>query len=158
MNFFRITSLALVSVLLWSCQSMQDNPKQTGGTIVGAGLGALIGSQLGKGKGRLAAVALGTLGGAYFCGEVGKSLDKADRMYAERSAQNSLEYNKSGQTSTWQNPDSGNSGTFTPNDTYKTASGEDCREFETTVKIDGNEETATGRACRQPDGTWKIVR
>ncbi len=158
MNLFRITSVALLSLLLGACQNMQDNPKQTGGTIIGAGLGALIGSQVGGGKGRLAAVALGTLGGAYFGAEVGKSLDKADRMYAERSAQSSLEYDKTGQTSTWQNPDSGNSGTFTPRDTYKTASGDDCREFETTVKIDGRDETATGRACRQPDGTWKIVR
>ncbi len=45
-----------------------------------------------------------------------------------------------------------------PTRTYQTASGENCREFESTVTIDGREEKATGRSCRQPDGTWKIVQ
>lgn len=35
--------------------------------------------------------------------------------------------------------------------------GEPCREYQTTVTIDGKTETAYGRACRQADGTWKRV-
>ena len=90
--------------------------------------------------------------------EAGKSLDKADQAYAERTAQNTLESNQTGQTSNWRNPDSGNAGSYTPTRTYQTASGENCREFETSVVIDGKTETATGTACRSADGTWKIVR
>lgn len=30
-----------------------------------------------------------------------------------------------------------------------------CREYETTVSIGGKPQKAYGRACRQPDGTWK---
>ena len=89
---------------------------------------------------------------------VGASLDRADRMYAERTAQDSLEYNQVGQGKSWRNPDSGNSGTFTPTRTYKTASGQNCRQFETTIYVDGKQETGTGRACRQADGTWQIIR
>jgi surface antigen len=137
---------------------MQDNPKQTAGTLVGAGLGALAGSQFGSGKGQLAAVAIGALGGAWLGSEAGKSLDKADQAYAERTAQNTLERNETGQTSKWRNPDSGNAGSYTPTRTYQTASGQNCREFETTVEIDGKSETATGTACRSADGTWKVVR
>ncbi len=33
--------------------------------------------------------------------------------------------------------------------------GEQCREYQRTVTIDGKTETAYGTACRQPDGTWK---
>ncbi len=137
---------------------MQNNPKQTIGTLLGAGVGALAGSQIGSGKGQMAAIAIGTLAGAWAGSEVGKSLDKADRMYAQKTSQNALEYNRVGQTSAWINPDSGNSGTTTPVRTYQLASGKNCREFETTVKIDGREEKAYGKACQNADGTWNIVR
>ena len=32
-----------------------------------------------------------------------------------------------------------------------------CREFQHTVTIGGKTEDAYGTACRQPDGTWKII-
>lgn len=32
-----------------------------------------------------------------------------------------------------------------------------CREFTRTIVIDGEEQTAYGTACRQSDGSWKIV-
>ena len=127
------------------------------GTLLGAGLGALIGSQIGSGKGQMAAIAVGVLAGAWAGSEVGKSLDKADRAYAERTAQDSLEYAQIGQAKAWRNPDSGNSGTFTPTRTYRTQDGANCRDFETTIYVDGEQETGTGRACRQSDGTWQIV-
>lgn len=149
------TAVALtLCVALAACA--QGREKETAGTIVGAGTGALIGSQLGSGKGQLAAIAIGTLMGAWAGNEVGKSLDRADKLAAQRTAQDALEYNKSGQTSTWRNPDSGHSGTVTPVSTYRSDAGQDCREFETQIYVDGQQETGRGTACRQPDGTWKI--
>lgn len=38
-----------------------------------------------------------------------------------------------------------------------TPSGPECREFQNTVTIGGKPVKAYGRACRQPDGTWKQV-
>lgn len=122
--------------------------KELGGTLLGAGLGALAGSQIGSGKGQLAAVALGALAGGYFGGQIGQSLDKADRAYAKETAQDSLEFNRTGQTSSWRNPDSGHSGSYTPTRTYVSDRGEDCREFETTIFIDGREERAVGSTLR----------
>jgi surface antigen len=153
----RLSALALAGALLAGCADAQNNPKQTLGTIVGAGLGALAGSQIGGGKGAMAAVAIGALAGAWMGGEVGKSLDKADQAYLARTTQNSLETSKTGVTSSWRNPDSGHHGTVTPTSTYQKASGEYCRQYEQTIYVDGKEETASGRACRQPDGTWKVV-
>jgi surface antigen len=146
------------AVLLAGCQTLQDNPKQAGGTLVGAGLGALAGSQIGSGKGQLAAVALGTLAGAWLGGEVGKSLDNADRLAAQRTTQSSLERMPSGQAAHWRNPDTGNSGTVTPVRTYRSEAGQDCREFEQTINVGGREERAWGRACRDAQGNWKIVQ
>ena len=150
-----LTALAVVT-LVAGCATDRGG-KEIGGTLVGGGLGALAGSQIGSGTGQLAAVAVGALAGAWLGSEVGRSLDRADRLYAERNAQSALETNPTGQASAWRNPDSGHSGTFTPTRTYQTAQGRDCRDFEQTIVVDGRSETAVGRACRNPDSTWQIV-
>jgi surface antigen len=152
-----LSAAAIFALTLNGCQTAQNAPKQTVGTLMGAGVGALLGAQMGGGKGKLAAVVIGTLGGAYLGSEIGKSLDAADRMYMEQNAQSTLEHSKTDERSSWKNPDSGNSGTFKPTRTYASSSGQSCREYETTIYVDGREETAKGTACRQPDGSWKIT-
>ena len=156
-----IAAVAAAAIAVAGC-AQQDGrggiSKTTGGTLVGAGLGGLAGAQVGKGKGQLAAVAIGALAGAFLGREVGKSLDRADRLAMERTAQGALEKNRSGTTSTWRNPDSGNQGEITPTKTYQTASGQYCREYQQTVVIDGRSQRAYGKACREPDGSWRIVR
>lgn len=142
-------------IVLSACES--GNQKQTAGTLIGAIGGGLLGSQVGGGSGRLVATGVGTLLGAFLGSEVGKSLDRADRQAMSNTTQETLETNPSGQTSTWQNPDSGNSGTVTPTSTYRNSEGQYCREYQQTVEIGGKSEQAYGTACRQPDGTWQIV-
>lgn len=153
----RLISLVAVMLLIGACTGDQGQ-KQSGGTLIGAGLGALAGSQIGSGRGQLAAVAIGALAGAFLGGEVGKSLDRADRAAMENSTQRALETAPAGQTVAWRNPDSGNSGTIVPQPAVQTDSGEYCREYQQTVVVGGKEEQAYGRACRQPDGSWKIVK
>ena len=126
------------------------------GTVLGAGGGAAIGSQIGSGRGQLAAVAIGTLLGAYAGSQVGASLDRADQAYANQTAQNSFEQNPDGAASSWQNPNSGHSGTVTPTYTYQTNTGQYCREYTQTINVGGQSEQAYGRACRMPDGSWQI--
>jgi surface antigen len=154
----RIATVFLAGVMAVSLAACENaGQKQVGGTVVGGALGGLLGAQVGSGTGQLAATAAGALLGALAGSEVGKSLDRADRMYAARTTQSALETNKSGTASSWTNPDSGHSGAVTPVRTYQTAQGEYCREFQQTVTIDGKSESAYGTACRQPDGSWKIV-
>lgn len=153
----KVASLLAAALLLAACATGQG-PKQTGGTLIGAGLGALAGSQIGSGRGQLAAVAIGALAGAYLGGEVGKSLDNADKVAMQNSTQRALETAPSGQTVAWRNPDSGNSGTITPQPAVQADSGQYCREYQQTITVDGRTEQAYGRACRQADGSWKIVR
>mgnify|MGYP003571028768 CR=1 FL=1 len=154
----KIACIALALTLgLAACETNTAGQKEVGGALIGAAVGGLLGSQIGGGAGQLAATAGGTLLGAYLGSEVGRSLDKSDRLYAERTAQQSLESSRSGTTSTWVNPDTQHSGTFTPTNTYRSADGLDCRDYQQRVIIDGRDELATGTACRQADGTWRIV-
>jgi hypothetical protein len=38
------------------------------------------------------------------------------------------------------------------------ASGQQCREYQSTAMINGQPQQTVGTACLQPDGTWRIVR
>ena len=154
MRTIKLTVAAIAVAALAGCSG---GDKEKAGTVLGAGLGALAGAHVGKGKGKLVAVAVGTLAGAALGSEIGKSLDRADRIAMRRSTQTALESNRTGSASTWRNPDSGNRGTITPTRTYETARGDVCREYQQTITVGGSTETAVGRACRQADGTWRIV-
>ncbi len=156
MTISRIAIVFAAALSLAACVSDQGD-KQTLGTLIGAGLGGLAGSQVGSGTGQLVAIGAGVLLGGLLGNEVGKSLDKADIAYAERNAQETLEYQPTGATTSWVNPDSGNSGSITPTATYQSTGGEYCREYQQTVTVGGEQQSAYGTACRQPDGSWKLV-
>ncbi len=152
---FRPFAVIALCFTLVACAEGRQN--ETIGTIAGAGLGALVGSQFGGGSGQWIAGTIGALAGAWAGNQVGATMDANDRQYSQRTTQDALEYNRTGQTSTWRNPDSGNSGTVTPVRTYQSDAGNDCRTFESTVYVDGDQATGTGKACRDTDGTWKIA-
>jgi len=151
-------AFVLALLTLSGCASYQGREKETIGTLLGAGAGVLVGAQFGGGNGQIAAAAIGALAGGYLGNTLGASLDAADRDAAQDTTQKSLEYSQNGQSSTWTNPDSGNSGTVTPTKTFVASSGQACREFESTINVDGKQENAQGKACRQSDGTWKITQ
>jgi surface antigen len=148
---------AVVAVSLVGCQATGQGEKEMGGTLVGAGLGGLAGSAIGSGTGQLAAVGAGVLLGGLLGNQVGKSLDRADRAEIARAQQNAYAA-PVGQQITWSNPQSGNYGTITPTREGRDASGNQCREFQQTITVGGQPQQGYGTACRQPDGTWKIIQ
>lgn len=148
-----IASSLIVACISTGC----ENPKQAVGSVGGGALGAWAGSTIGSGRGRVVATAVGAVTGALLGGAIGQQLDKADRERAEKNCQNTLEKSPVGTTSTWKNPDSGNSGTFTPTRTFQNQQGQHCREFQQTIVVGGRAQQAYGTACRQPDGSWRIV-
>lgn len=149
-----LVSIIASALLLAGCEG---GPKEQFGTVLGAGLGAVAGSQIGDGRGQLLAIAAGTLLGSLIGSEVGKSLDKADLAYMNQTQQVALETAPSGTSTAWQNPDSGNSGAIIPQPAVQQADGTYCREFQQSITVGGNTETAYGQACRQPDGQWEII-
>ncbi len=153
--FMRIILLLIITSLLSNCAD-DPNRKENMGTVLGGATGALIGSTLGGGDGNLVAIGAGAVIGAFIGNRIGASMDDVDKMKAEQTAQTSLEKAPSGKTSTWKNPDTGNSGSFTPKRAMETERGY-CREFTQQITVAGKTQQGYGTACRQPDGTWKIV-
>ncbi|HSD50818.1 MAG TPA: RT0821/Lpp0805 family surface protein [Candidatus Methylomirabilis sp.] len=144
----------LVVVALTGCSTIEANPKTTIGAVGGGTLGGLIAAAAG---GSPAAIAASVIGGILVGGLVGNLLDERDKKMAAEAQQKALETAPAGRSVAWRNPDSGHSGTVTPERTYQKANGQYCREFQTNVKIGDKSEKAHGTACRQPDGSWKIV-
>lgn len=153
----KVKSIALLlaaSLSLTACQGENEGF----GTLIGAGLGAFIGHEIGgHGDGAVIGTLIGTAVGASIGSSVGRKMDKADRLAAEQARYAALENYQTGESSYWYNPDSGNQGSFTPQPAYQTNVGQYCREYTQNITIGGQTETGYGTACRQPDGSWKIV-
>lgn len=164
-NAIRAAALALaLGAGLSACSTMPDGAYvdnrgvglKTGlGTLLGAGAGALVGNQFGKGKGNGAMTALGALAGGMVGHSIGSSLDRVDRMYAERAQRVAMNL-PIGQEAVWQNQRTGNQGVVTPVREGYDAAGRFCREYQTTIVVGGRAEQAYGTACRQPDGSWRM--
>jgi len=159
MKVARVTVAAALAAALAGCEAKSADDvftKQNVGMVLGGITGAVIGAQFGKGSGQVAAAAAGTLIGAFVGREIGKSMTRADQAAANQ-AQVEAQTAPVGQPISWSNPESGNSGTVTPTREGKDATGNECREYRTTVTIGGKQEDAYGTACRQPDGSWRVV-
>lgn len=155
---FAATAAALaLTFLLPACQAQNMGTKEGLGTLGGAAVGGLLGSNIGKGSGRLAATAAGVVLGGFLGSEIGASLDKADRI-ALGNAETRAYAAPVGQQITWNNPQSGNSGTITPVRDGYANNGAYCREFQQTITVGGQKQQGYGRACQQPDGSWQIVQ
>ena len=109
----------------------QDSHNKELWTVLGIGLGAMVGSN------------------------IGQQLDERDRILMGQTFNHTMEKAPINATGQWQNPDTGHGGSVTPTRTFETESGP-CREFTQTVSIGGQMEEAYGTACRQADGSWKI--
>ena len=150
MNYKILALLVLISFALISC----EGHKTAVGGVGGAAAGGFLGHALGGGT---AGIIGGAILGGLIGGAIGNRMDAADRRESERAAQRAFETAPSGQTTSWNNPDSGNHGAITPTRTFQADNGQYCREFQQTVVIGGEEQQAHGTACRQPSGSWRIV-
>ena len=150
-----LTLLVLSTLALTACMENTGN-KEMMGTATGAILGGVAGAQFGKGTGQLVGVGLGALLGSMVGSEFGKSLDKADLAYADRASERAATA-PVGQTISWNNPQSGNSGTITPTRDGTRSDGRYCREYTQTIYVGGQKQSGVGQACRNPDGTWDVI-
>lgn len=149
-----VLPLALgVTVFLTACGG---GPREDVGTVVGAVAGGVIGNQFGKGSGKVAATVAGAMIGGIVGSEIGRDLDERDRHRASEAEYEALERGYSGRRREWRNPDSGHYGYVVPDRPYKVG-GRDCRSYTHTIYIDGQPETMRGRACRNPDGSWRRI-
>ncbi|MEM7567522.1 MAG: hypothetical protein AAF321_09865 [Pseudomonadota bacterium] len=93
----------------------------------------------------------GAVVGGVATGAIGSGLEGAARQKALAAE---TEAYGSGQTVNWR-ADVGNVyGQVAPGPSY-TYSGLSCRNYTHAIFIDGTAQVARGRACRQPDGSWR---
>ncbi len=147
----RTAALATACALLAASCANDPTQEQTG-MVVGGVLGGVIGSQVGQGHGRTAATIVGAVAGAAIGGAIGRSMDEQDRIRTARA----LETVRTGESTTWRNPDTGYTYTVEPTRTYEASAGP-CREYTVDAVIGGRVEKVYGTACRQPDGSWRTV-
>jgi len=127
--------------------------KEEAGALTGAIVGATVGSTVGKGRGKGLAIWLGAVAGTVIGSTMGRYMDEQDRIRTSLI----LEKNPTHQSSTWRNPDTGYDYTVTPTRTYDVAQGP-CREFTLDAIIGGKTQQVYGTACRQQDGSWKVIK
>ena len=162
MNSLGKTCLGLVSAFaLVAVSGCAEIERQTGlstetqtGAAVGAAGGGLIAAAAGASTGWvIASAVLGAVAG----GLIADYMTDKDKELAGQTTTAALETQPAGAASTWVNPDSGNSGSVTVNDTFQREDGTPCRNFTQTIEAGGETTSGTGTACRAADGTWEVV-
>jgi surface antigen len=141
--------LCLCIATLTACIPVNN---ESTGMLAGGVAGGLLGSQIGSGSGQVAAAATGVFLGAVLGGKIGHYMDKQDQLEVQRALENA----PTGKTVRWKNPDSGNQYRVTPTRTYYRAE-QPCREYTTYASIGGKQEKIYGKACRQADGSWRVM-
>ena len=132
--------------------SQTTGPNESGGTILGALAGGMIGSQIGKGSGNTAAIIAGTMLGGMVGSSIGRGLDEEARRQASGAQSLAL---SSGRQTQWKAP-SGSYGFVDPGPVYAENT-RTCRSYTHRIYINGKAETGSGTACKAADGTWDIV-
>ena len=157
MKNFGLIMMVLGAFALSACQTLENRGnKELIGGASGAVIGGILGSKVGGGSGQRWATGAGVLIGALIGSDIGASLDAADRA-AMGQAQTQAYDAPVGETISWNNPDSGNSGSYTPTKDGYSSSGRYCREYTQEIIIGGQREQGVGTACQNPDGSWEII-
>ena len=152
----RIMAVALFGAAVAACTT-DSGPNEVGGTLVGAGAGALLGNAIGGSAGnRVAGTIAGAAIGGLLGNRIGAAMDDEDKARAYAAQVQALEGGPSGAPVAWRNPDSGRYGSVVPGPAYQ-QQGMSCRQYTHTIYIDGRPQTARGTACRNSDGTWQAV-
>ncbi len=133
------------------CRESVDPAGVIGGAVIGGVLGNVLG---GRGAGgTIAGIVVGGAAGALLT----RRLDCADRSYAYRAYSDGFNRGRPNSVYRWRNPDNGHYGNFRVADYYDDPDGFRCANYTQEIFIDGRPQTATGRACQQPDGSWAVV-
>lgn len=140
----------------YDCRQDRRND-QAAGAIIGGIIGGVIGNQVFKGErglGTVAGVILGGVAGS----QIARSGDECDQYYASYAYYDAFENARPNQRVSWRNERSGNYGYVRPADYHRDRRGNQCRNYQQEIYVNGRRQIADGVACRNRDGTWRIVR
>jgi surface antigen len=123
------------------------------GMLLGAAAGGYAGSHIGDGTGQLAATGAGVLLGGLIGREIGGSMDQLDPACVGHFMESTPPY----ESVQWQAPRGGTDYRLMPSETYQDENGQYCREYTAEATVDGKPQQTYGTACRQPDGSWRLI-
>ena len=155
--FRRTAAVAVLALNLGACA---DDPEAFGvlGSALGGALGGVAGSQIGDGVGQLLATAAGGALGAYYGGKLFRQMAEADQDRARQAHYHALERTPSGQSVHWHNPDRTAGGRVSAQPAFSANNDAPCRRYSHTIELEGEQEVESGVACRQADGSWRVVQ
>ena len=133
------------------------NRPDPGGVIAGALIGGLLGNAAGGRGGRTGATMAGVVIGGAIGAALTSHLDCEDRSYAYKTYYDGFNSGRPNSNWQWENPDNGHYGDLRVGDYYNDQDGFRCATYTQQIWVNGSPQAGSGRACRQPDGTWAIV-
>lgn len=146
-KYWLASVIAVMTFEMLGCTPGNNVP---GATAAGAIGGGLLGGAIFHDS------PYGIIGGALLGGiigdQVGQHMDATDRA----NMQNAVANVPVGQEAQWTDTKQNATYTVRPVRNYQSEN-RYCREYQTTVTVNSKVQKAYGKACRQPDGSWKIV-
>lgn len=129
-----------------------------GGVVAGAIIGGLIGYSAlsGSASGELIGLAIGTGVGAVGGYYAADYLTRLDRRAMEETTYATLTDAPIGETRTWNNEGSGNSGEVHAIRTFMSGQGQLCRDYANVARVQGERVETYHTACRNAAGAWVV--
>lgn len=156
-----VLSCSALVVALGSAQPSLASESSLIGFGLGAAFGGLLGSEIGHGSGRVAATGLGIVAGGLIGSAIGEEIER-DAYYPEH------QYKSFTPSPVYYYPPvvyySYQPNYVAPPDppvqaeTYIDQGGAYCRTYSEEIIVDGIPRESFGKACLQPDGTWRTVQ
>jgi surface antigen len=144
----RLVVVLVALPFLGACELyFASKPEITGGVLCN-----VLGHQVVDDSGRAAATSESVQLGRFLGRRIGREVYLIDELKTAEALESSCD----GHTTTWRNTDTGQRYSVTPTQTYLSQSGR-CRDFTTVTEDGGREQVIHGKACRQPDGTWRAA-
>jgi len=126
-------------------------------TVGGAVIGGLVGYEFFGTEDTRILFALGFgAAGAYGGQLLADQMTRYDRTAMQETAYNTLSSGTTGESSSWQNVDTGTHGSITPRRTFLDAEGRICREYDAVISVDGQEVSGSETACLTDAGHWVV--
>lgn len=150
-----LTKLAVLalSFSLAACSTNTQKENTTIGAVTGAVGGGLLGSLFGGGTGKVVAVGVGAIAGGLLGGYVGHNMQSSDNANMDNCLNNA----PAGKTKHWKNKSTGTRYSMTPGKQVTVAGYNYCRQYQTTVTMNGKSQVINGTACRGTNGQWQTI-
>jgi len=153
-------ALLLVGVAAFPLGGCETIERETGfgkstqtGAVSGGAFGGIIAALAGANPAWIAAsVILGGVTG----GTIGNYLGRDDAEKHARTNLSALDSLGRGQSSSWQNAQTGNSGSTRVTRVDQRSDGTVCKAFTETLRTKAETVTRESTACKAPGGTWRV--